>query len=137
MRYGGGRHGPGQGSRLAREWRGRVPSGHGRRAGEGREAEPAHGHRPEASSGAEPDASGTAPGMGAVEVPRRSRLTRYLPPSVFPADRDGLVASAKADGAPDDVLAELRRLPPERPYRTVIAVWVALGHGTGEGSARP
>ena len=61
----------------------------------------------------------------------RSDIARYLDPSTFPADRDGLVASAEANNAPDAVLERLQALPDGRTYQGMPDVWAALG-GTVE-----
>jgi len=61
----------------------------------------------------------------------RSDIARYLDPSAFPADRDGLVASAQANNAPDAVLERLQALPDGRTYQGMPDVWAALG-GTVE-----
>jgi hypothetical protein len=57
----------------------------------------------------------------------RAELARHLEPSAFPTDRDGLLASASDQGAPQDVIDTLRRLPEGREYRNVEEVWEALG----------
>lgn len=70
----------------------------------------------EAPNGPDPDA-----------VHDRSELARWLQPSRFPADALALVRSAREDGAPDAVLAELAALPADVHYETVGEVWRALG----------
>ena len=57
----------------------------------------------------------------------RAELARHLEPSGFPTDRDGLLASASDQGAPQDVIDTLSRLPEGREYRNVEEVWEALG----------
>ena len=57
----------------------------------------------------------------------RSDLARYLDPSGFPADRDGLVANAEANNAPAPVLERLQALPAGRTYEGMPDVWGALG----------
>jgi Protein of unknown function (DUF2795) len=61
----------------------------------------------------------------------RSEIARYLDPSAFPADRDGLVANAEANNAPEVVLERLRALPAGRTYDAMPDVWAGLG-GTVE-----
>ena len=61
----------------------------------------------------------------------RSDIARYLDPSAFPADREGLVANAEANNAPDAVLERLQVLPAGRTYEAMPDVWAALG-GTVE-----
>jgi hypothetical protein len=59
----------------------------------------------------------------------RSRLGRYVPRSVFPANRDEIVAAARDSLAPDDVLAELSALDAGGTYQNVAQIWAGLGHG--------
>jgi hypothetical protein len=61
----------------------------------------------------------------------RSDIARYLDPSAFPADREGLVANAEANNAPGAVLERLQALPAGRTYEAMPDVWAALG-GTVE-----
>jgi hypothetical protein len=61
----------------------------------------------------------------------RSDIARYLDPSAFPADRDGLVANAEANNAPEAVLERLQALPAGRTYGALPDVWAGLG-GTVE-----
>jgi hypothetical protein len=61
----------------------------------------------------------------------RSDIARYLDPSAFPADRDGLVANAEANNAPEVVVERLLALPAGRTYERLPDVWAALG-GTVE-----
>ena len=60
------------------------------------------------------------------EVEARAELARHLQPSVFPADRAMVVASARRMGAPDDLVERLRQLP-DGTFDHVEAVWEALG----------
>src|SRR5215213_9806877 len=61
----------------------------------------------------------------------RSDIARFLDPSAFPADRDGLVANAESNNAPEVVLERLKALPGGRTYDALPDVWAALG-GTVE-----
>ena len=61
----------------------------------------------------------------------RSDIARYLDPSAFPADREGLVANAEANNAPEGVLERLQALPAGRTYEAMPDVWAGLG-GTVE-----
>ena len=56
----------------------------------------------------------------------RAELARHLEPSVFPADREALAASARRSNAPGWVLDSLTALP-DGPFETTEAVWEALG----------
>ena len=59
---------------------------------------------------------------------QRSRFGVYLPRSLFPADRDRLLTAAVTGSAPDDLIAELDRLPEDRSFGTVAEVWAQLGY---------
>jgi hypothetical protein len=61
----------------------------------------------------------------------RSEIARFLNPAAFPTDREGLLANAEANHAPDVVLERLRALPGGRGYDGLPDVWAALG-GTVE-----
>ncbi|MDQ6725626.1 MAG: DUF2795 domain-containing protein [Actinomycetota bacterium] len=60
------------------------------------------------------------------EVEARSRLAAYLRPSIWPADRETLLACARELNAPPDVLDRLSRLPEGR-FSHTEAVWEAVG----------
>jgi hypothetical protein len=62
------------------------------------------------------------------EVLERSDLARFLRPSSFPADVDTLLAVAREEYAPDEVIEQLEALPRERVYAVFGEVWAALGH---------
>ncbi len=61
----------------------------------------------------------------------RSDIARYLDPSAFPADREGLLDNAEANNAPEVVLERLQALPGGTTYDALPDVWAALG-GTVE-----
>jgi hypothetical protein len=115
---------------MAHEVQGHLQgSGAGSRAEEWREPEPPGEDQPEVTLIPAGERPGGAPGeLTTEEAEQRSRLGRYLDLSGFPADRDGLRRVAQEHNAPDDVLAELDRLPPDTEFRTVNEVWAALGH---------
>jgi hypothetical protein len=60
------------------------------------------------------------------EIEARTDLARHLEPSVFPAGREELAASARRMHAPDGLLAQLGGLPDGR-FDNLEAVWEALG----------
>ena len=62
------------------------------------------------------------------ELLERSEVARFLRPSAFPTDAWGLLEVARDEHAPDEVLAELGRLPVGVQFATMGAVWEALGH---------
>jgi Protein of unknown function (DUF2795) len=57
----------------------------------------------------------------------RGELARHVEPSVFPTDKDGLLASASRQSAPQDVMATLARLPDGKTFQTFEEVWETLG----------
>ena len=61
----------------------------------------------------------------------RSDIARFLDPSTFPTDREGLLENAEANNAPAAVLERLQALPGGRTYQGMPDVWAALG-GTVE-----
>lgn len=64
---------------------------------------------------------GRPEGLDAVEA--RSDLARFLQPSAFPADREGLLASARETRAPAEILRALEGLPASKVYDNVQSVW--------------
>ena len=73
------------------------------------------------------DSRTAAPGsLGSDAVEARRELSRHLRGSAFPADRDGLLAEADAQNAPESVRNALRLLPDDGVYQTVHEVWAAL-----------
>lgn len=56
----------------------------------------------------------------------RSRIASSLRPSIWPADRETLVACAEENHATPDVLEYLRRLP-DGTFTHTEAVWEAVG----------
>ncbi|HEU4426810.1 MAG TPA: DUF2795 domain-containing protein [Pilimelia sp.] len=130
MERGNTKHGPRLDEEMEKEVRAHLQgSGAGARAEEWREPEPPGEDQPEVTLIPAGDRPGGAPGaLTAEEAERRSRLGRHLDLSALPADRDGLRRAAAAHQAPDDVLAELDRLPTGVTFQTVTQVWTALGH---------
>jgi Protein of unknown function (DUF2795) len=97
------------------------------RADESREQEgPADGEpTPDALlTGGQPSA--TPDTLTHDEIEARAELARHLQPSVFPADRAALIASARQLGASDDLVEQLQALP-DGTFDHVEAVWEALG----------
>jgi anti-sigma B factor antagonist len=111
-------HGPRLDEELARETSA-LREGAGARARDERE--------PEAPFAGE---AGDDVGVTGVEedpVLGRRELSRQVRMTVFPADRDALVAEAEANQAPDWVLRLLRRLPAGERFGTLYEVWDAAG----------
>ena len=65
--------------------------------------------------------------LGPDDVAARTELSRHLRASVFPADREALLAEARENNAPDAVIAKLSGLPAGHTFATVYEVWEALG----------
>ena len=63
------------------------------------------------------------------EVDERSELARFVEPSVFPASRDEVIASAAGSFAPERVIERLKALPDGR-FGNVQEMWSALGGPT-------
>ena len=78
----------------------------------------------------EPHEPGTPAGTDPGDIERRAALAETLGKEVWPADRATLVAKAEEATAPDDVLAQLRRLPEGQQFTNMQAVAEALGLGT-------
>jgi Protein of unknown function (DUF2795) len=78
----------------------------------------------------DPHQPATAPGTTEGDLDRRAALAEALGKEVWPADRDALLARAQESGAPDGVLADLRRLPAGEQFTNVQDVARALGVGT-------
>ncbi len=74
----------------------------------------------------------TPPGtLSDDEVAARTELAASLQPSVFPAGKEELLASAQEMGATPSVIEALGRLPDGQTFENVQQVWTALG-GTSE-----
>jgi hypothetical protein len=65
--------------------------------------------------------------MGVDELEARSELARSVSPSVFPADRQALLDSARANHARQPVVDLLTALPADQVFDNAEAVWQALG----------
>jgi hypothetical protein len=78
----------------------------------------------------DPHQPGTPAGTDQGDIERRAAIAEALGKEVWPADRDRLVAKAEEAGAPEDVTAQLRRLPAEEQFANVQDVARALGLGT-------
>jgi hypothetical protein len=138
MEHGSNKAGPLHDDELAKEVRGEVQGGHSPRVEEWREPEPPGDDQPDAAEIEDADETVPAapPGMSSGDVAGRSRLASYLDQSAFPADRSRLLEVAGGNNAPDDVLAELRRLPAGQTHQHVSDVWQALGHHVEDDSQR-
>jgi hypothetical protein len=133
MERGNTKHGPRLDEQMEHEVRGLVQGGATPRAEEWHDPEPPGEDQPDASwvPGGR-STEGAPPGMTPDEVEGRSRLGRYVPRAALPGDRERLLAGARELNAPDDVLAQLDRLPDGERYETVNQIWAALGHHNEE-----
>ena len=133
MERGSDKHSAMLDDQMKAETAGMVAAGRSTRAQEWHDPEPSGEDEPDVDRA--PDATltgGTPDGMTAADVERRSRLASYLDRSVFPATRSTLVEDAEGNHAPDDLLADLRRLPDGREFVNVNDVWTTLGGGSEE-----
>jgi uncharacterized protein DUF2795 len=131
MDRGSTKHGPRLDEEMAQEVRGLVQSGRTNgRVEEFHDPEPAGEDQPEPGGGNYE--GGAPPGMTYEEVEQRSRLGRFIPRSSLPGDREGLIVGANELNAPDDVVAQLAKLPADETFQTVNEIWAALGHHNEE-----
>ncbi|PZG15509.1 hypothetical protein C1I95_19440 [Micromonospora craterilacus] len=131
MDRGNSKHAPRVDEQMDQEVSGLVqgPGTGGSRVDESRVPEPAGEDQPEATTAPAGDLrSGSPQGMTSEDVEARSRLGRFITMTALPGDRATLLANARDNQAPADVLAALERLPEGTRYQTVSEVWAALGH---------
>jgi Protein of unknown function (DUF2795) len=104
-------------------------SGAGGRVEQWRESEPSGDDEPDVSLVPDLDAGedgGSPSGMSPEDRERRSQLGRYLRRSAFPADRAALIAEARANNAPDNVVDALGGLSASTEFANVADVWAAI-----------
>ncbi|RKN39363.1 DUF2795 domain-containing protein [Micromonospora endolithica] len=131
MERGSSKHGPRLDDQMSQEVSGLVqgPGTGGSRVEESRVPEPAGEDQPEATTAPAGDLrTGTPQGMSSEDVEQRSRLGRFITMTALPGDRAALIANARENEAPDDIVAALEHLPEGTRYQTVSEVWAALGH---------
>jgi Protein of unknown function (DUF2795) len=122
------KHGPLRDDALEHEVEGIVRSGHSTHAEEWKDPEPPGEDQPDVDVAPDGDhAPGTPPGMAQEDVELRTALAVHLPPSAWPADRDGLLATLADGHAPDRLVGLVRGLPAGEKYQTVQDVSRALG----------
>jgi hypothetical protein len=78
----------------------------------------------------DPHQPGTPAGTDPRDIDRRAALAEVLGKEVWPADRDALLAKAQESTAPDEILAQLQRLPADEQFDNIQDVARALGLGT-------
>ncbi|MEV1328764.1 DUF2795 domain-containing protein [Micromonospora costi] len=131
MERGNSKHGPRIDDQMSQEVSGLVqgPGTGGSRVDEARVPEPAGEDQPEATTAPAGELRSGAPkGMSSQDVERRSRFGRFITMTALPGDRETLIANARDNDAPDDIIADLQRLPDGTRYQTVSEVWAALGN---------
>ena len=116
---------------LEAEVAGMMRAGRETRAEEWNSAEPSGEDQPDVDLAPDSTLAGGVPdGMTERDVEERSTLAAYLGKEVWPAGSQALLAKAEELNAPDDVLDQLRRLPPSAVFGNVQDVWQALQGGT-------
>jgi hypothetical protein len=121
MERGSSKHSPRVDEQMNQEVLGVVQGISGGRAEEWKMSEPAGEDQPDATQMLDAEAANDI-----------SRFGRYIGLSALPGDRDQLRRSAEVLTAPDDVLADLDRLPAGVIFHTVTEIWAALGRGSAE-----
>ncbi len=126
------KHTPRVDDELERQAQGHLKgSPPGGRAEEWRESEtPAEGE-PEVSATPHADALSRSAAdlhLSPYEIEERSRFSRYLVRSVFPANRGHLLAAAREADAPQDIIEDIRSLPDGEMFETPARAWAAIGH---------
>jgi hypothetical protein len=131
MERGSDKHSPRMDEGLKSETRGLVQAGHDTHVEEWKLAEPAGEDQPDADRSGNGTLQGAVPdGMSETDVEQRSRLAAALGPGIFPAVRELLLEHVLDGNAPDDIVAEIRRLPAGREFQNPGDVWRTL-HGGG------
>ncbi|MGV9762557.1 DUF2795 domain-containing protein [Micromonospora tulbaghiae] len=131
MERGSSKHSPRVDDQMSSEVSGLVQGAGtgGSRAEEFRVPEPAGEDQPEATTAPAGELrSGTPQGMSSEDVEARSRLGRFITMTALPGDREALLANARENEAPTDIVAALESLPEGTRYQTISEVWAALGH---------
>lgn len=130
MERGSDKHSPRLDDALERETRGMIQAGRETR-GEEHSSEPSGEDQPEVDLAPGTTLTGGVPdGMTGQDVQERSRIASYLGKEIWPAGQAVLVAKAREQNAPDDVLDLLGRLPHDFAFATMQEVWQALQGGT-------
>jgi hypothetical protein len=118
MERGSSKHGPRLDEEMKQEVLGTVQGISGSRAEEWKMAEPAGEDQPEPTQV-----------IGGDQENDFSRFGRHIGLSALPGDRDALRRSAETLEAPDDILADIDRLPDGVVFHTITEIWSALGRG--------
>lgn len=114
-------HGPRVDEQLAHEVEGLVRSGHGEARTEARRQQAPGPGEPELHAPTRPEVPRHGPAE--EEIEGRTGLAELLTGTHYPAERDALVAAARRNDAPPDVVDRLTRLPKGRSFATLQEVW--------------
>jgi hypothetical protein len=76
--------------------------------------------------------AGTPAGITPSGVYERADIAVYLQPHKLPAERGAILDSARQEGAPDEVMDALGRLPARTVFHTIGEVVRAIGIHTEE-----
>ena len=118
MERGSSKHGPRLDEEMKQEVLGTVQGIAGSRVEEWKMAEPAGEDQPEPTRV-----------TGGNQENDLSRFGRHIGLSAMPGDRAALRRSAETLEAPDDILADIDRLPDGVVFHTITEIWGALGRG--------
>ena len=131
MERGSSKHGPELDEQMEREDEPILRTGQPERTEEWREPEP---FAPEHLDLELPeDQEPAAPrGMTTADVELRSDIARWLPPHKLPEDRAALLEFLQHEGAPDDIVAAIGRLPGGQKFGTIGEIVRTLGIHTEE-----
>jgi hypothetical protein len=127
----GTKHGVHVDDELKHELQGAMRAERSTRAEEWRDVEPVAEGDPDID--ADPAGTlvgGTPVGMYPDAIVARAELARWLVRHDFPNDGPALVEAARGHHAPDEVLAELGRLPEGQTFERIGDVVRALGYPT-------
>jgi Protein of unknown function (DUF2795) len=122
------KHGPQRDDQMEREDREITHTGEPQPGPEWRQTEPFD----EPYSTPEEQMIGTPAGMTPSDVNERADIAVYLQPHKLPADRAAILDYARQEGAPDEVMDALGRLPGRQVFHTIGEVARAIGIHTEE-----
>jgi hypothetical protein len=125
MDQGNSKHGPAHDESLKHATQGLIRAGRSTHAEEWRDPEPAGEDQP--SVNPHTLGGGVPPGMTPQDVADRSALASYLGPAIYPAGREQLLATLNQTNAPERLSSAVASLPPDREFRNVQEIAVALG----------
>jgi len=128
MERGSDKHSARLDDEMAHEVRGIIQGGKDTHAEEFKQPEPSGEDQPDVDLVPDGTLHGGVPeGMTDADVSRRTQLATYLHRSAFPMVREMVIDEAQRNEAPDDVVADLRRLPAGREFVNVGDVFATLG----------